>query len=121
MFVPFRGARSKGRVVTVPVGRGRFLEGLVERRDENSSCAAVLVRVGDGAGVDVGWMRAAGANEAILCSVALESPGVAFGGVASSVNHMGWYHLRTRVTRMRWRVCRCIWGFLMSFHTRCGA
>ena len=121
MFVPFRGARSKGRVVTVPVGRGRILEGLVERRDENSSCAAVLVRVGDGAGVDVGWMRAAGANEAILCSVALESPGVAFGGVASSVNHMGWYHLRTRVTRMRWRVCRCIWGFLMFFHTRCGA
>ena len=87
-----RGRR--GRVVAVPGGRGRFLEGLVERRDENSSCAAVLVR--DGAGVDVGWMRAAGANEAILCSVALESPGVAFGGVASSVNHMGWYRLRAR-------------------------
>ena len=89
-----RGRR--GRVVTVPVGRGRFLEGLGERRDGGSSCAAVPVHVADATGVSVGWVRDTGKNEAILCRVVLKSQGVTFGGVASSVNHMGWYRLRAR-------------------------
>ena len=47
-----RGRR--GRVVAVPGGRGRFLEGLGERRDRRSNCVVVPVRVGDGAGGGVG-------------------------------------------------------------------
>ena len=95
-----RGRR--GRVVAVPGGRGRFLEGLGERRDGMSSCVAVPVRVVDDTDVGIGWLRDAGANEAILFSSSLESPSVAFGGVVSSVNHMGWYGLRARVAKMRW-------------------
>ena len=87
---------QRGRVVAVPGGRGRFLEGLGERRDGGSSCVAVPVLVVDTTGVGVGWVRDTCANEAILCRVVLKSPGVAFGGVASSVNHMGWYRLRAR-------------------------
>ena len=67
---------------------GRFLEGLDERKEGRSSCAAVPVRMGDGEGSGVGWERDTGAKGAILCSVALESPGVVFGGVVSLVNHM---------------------------------
>jgi len=66
-------------------------------------------------------VRDAGTTDARLCIVALEAPGVVFGGVASSVNHMGWYRLRARVAKMRWRVFRCGWGCLMIFHTMCGA
>ena len=76
--------------MTIP----RFLEGLSERRDGRSSCAAVLVRVVDGAGSNVGWVRDVGATEARLCGVAHEASGVVCGGVAASVNHMGWYHFR---------------------------
>ena len=53
-----RGRR--GRVVTVPVGSGRFLKGLGERRAGRSSCVAVPGYVGDGTGVGVGWVRDAG-------------------------------------------------------------
>ena len=96
------------------------MEGLGERRDGRSSCAADPVRVGDGAGGGVGWVRDAVATEARLCGVALEALCVVFGGVASSVNHMGWYRLRAIVARMRWMVCRCVWGCLMIFHTMYG-
>ena len=64
------------------------MEGLGARRDGRNNCAAIPVRMGDRVGVGVGWVRDAGTKEAILCSVALESPGVAFGGVVSLVNHM---------------------------------
>ena len=69
----------------------------------------------------MGWVRDAGATEDRLCSVALEASGGAFGGVASSVNYMGWYCLRARVAIMRWRVVKCVWGCLMILHTICGA
>ena len=111
-----RGRR--GRVITVPVGKGCLLEGLGERRDGRSSFEAIPVRVGDGTGVGVGWVRDTGANKAILFSVVLESPGVVFDGVASSVNHMGWYCLRTRVARMRYRVYRCVWAKCMNHGDR---
>ena len=114
-----RGRR--GWVMTVPVGRGRFLDGLGKRRDGRSSYAAVPVCVDDGTGVNMGWVRDTGVTEARLCSVALEALGVTFGGVPSSVNQMGWYRLRARVARMRWRICRCVWSCLIIFHTMCGA
>ena len=68
--------------MTIP----RFLEGLSERMDGRSSCAAVLVRVVDEVGSNVGWVRDVGATEARLCRVAHKSSGVACGGVAASVN-----------------------------------
>ena len=89
--------------------------------DGRSSCAWVPGCVGDGAGGDVGCVRDTGATEARLCIVAPEALGVAVGGVASSVNYIGWYRLRAIVARMRWRVRRCVLGCRMNFHTMCGA
>ena len=97
------------------------MEGLGEIRDGRSSCASIPVCVGDWAGGDVGWVRDADATDARLCIVALEALGVVVGGMASSVNHIGWYRLREIVARMRWRVRRCVWGSRMIFHTMCGA
>ena len=99
----------------------RFLEGVSERRDGRSSCVVVAVRVVDRAGGNMGWVLDVGATEAIPRGVAYESAGVACGGVADSVNQMGWYRFRARVARMRWRVLRCVWGCLMIFHSMCGA
>ena len=103
--------------MAVPGDRGRFLEGLGDSRDGRSSYSAVPVRVGDESGVGIDWVRDASANEAILYSVAPESQGVAFGGEASSVNHMGWYRLRAIVARRIWRVCRRVWGCRTIFQT----
>ena len=97
------------------------MEGLGERRDGRSSCAAVPVRVVDRAGGNVGWVLDVGATEARLCGVAHEASGVACGRVAASVNHMGWYRFRARVASMRWRVFRCVLGCLIIFHSMCGA
>ena len=66
-------------------------------------------------------MRDESTNEAIPYSVSIESSGVAFGGVASSVNHMGWYRLRVRVARRRWMVYWCVLDCRTIFQTMCGA
>ena len=96
--------------VTVPVGSWRLVEGFGETRDGRSSCAPVPGRMGDWTDGDWGCVRDAGATDARLWVSVLEALCVAFGAVASSVNHIGWYRLRAMVARMRLMVLMCVWG-----------
>ena len=102
--------------MTVPVGRLRLVEGFGEVKAGRSSCASVPGCKDDGAGGDGGCVRDTGVVDPRLCIGAPEALCVAFGWVASSVNHIGWYRLRAIVARMRWRVRRCVWGCRMIFH-----
>ena len=70
------------------------MEGLVENRDGMRSCAASPFHVGGEEGLGVVTVRKAGAKAAKPYSGSIGSVGVAYGGVASLVNHMG-YVLRT--------------------------
>ena len=108
------------RVVAGPGDRGRFVKGLVNRRDGISSCDAVTSRAGVGVGEDMDWVRDTDVKEAEPLSGSVEGTGVVGGDVTSVVNHMRWYRLRVRVARRMWIVCFYVCRDRTIFHTMCG-
>ena len=92
----------------VLAGWDRFLNLLFVMKDGMSSFKAAIFRVGDVIGWGMDWVRESDTKEAESRSWSFESTDVVGGGVTSSVNHMGWYHLRARVARRRWMVCCCV-------------